>query len=153
MNFNRTGVRKQKNKYGNKKVEADGYKFDSRLEYRYYLHLMALVQKGFIKRFEMQVPFTIFDAYTTSGGRKVPAIVYKADFVVHYPNGKIEVVDTKGVETADFKIKKKLFDYRYDHEIILMAFDNRFGGWITHKEKAKRERELKKQMKEGGRNG
>jgi hypothetical protein len=41
--------------------------------------------------------------YTLPGG-----IVYKADFVVEYPDGREEVEDAKGYRTAVYRLKKRL---------------------------------------------
>lgn len=139
-------VKEKRNKYNNKKVEHDGVKFDSKMERDYYDHLIDLQNKGVISEFIMQKNYTIFDGYTKNGV-KVRPIIYRADFEVHYPDGRIEVIDIKGQPTKDFNIKKKLFEYRYPFELILLTYSNIDGGWITH-EDLKEARKKRKDEKE-----
>ena len=56
----------------------------------------------------------MFDAFIKNG-RKYQSITYIADFVVTYPDGRVEVEDTKGKYTEVFKIKQKLFEARYPY--------------------------------------
>lgn len=49
----------------------------------------------------------------------VNAIKYRADFDITYKDGSRKVVDTKGIKTADFKLKEKMLNYRYP----LMSFE------------------------------
>ena len=47
--------------------------------------------------------------------------MYIANFVVIYPDGHVEVEDTKGKATEVFRIKQKLFEARYpDLEIKVL---------------------------------
>jgi hypothetical protein len=41
------------------------------------------------------------------------SIVYRADFRITYADGHQEIEDIKGMETALFKLKRKLFEYKY----------------------------------------
>lgn len=126
-------IKEKRNKYNNKKVEHDGIKFDSKMERDYYDHLMELQNRGIISEFVMQKDYVIFDGYTKNG-IKVRPIIYRADFEVHYPDGRIEVIDIKGQPTKDFNIKKKLFEYRYPFKLILLTYSKIDGGWITHED-------------------
>lgn len=126
-------IKEKRNKYNNAKVEHDGIKFDSKMERDYYYHLKELEQKGVISEFIIQKDYVIFDGYTKNG-IKVRPIIYRADFEVHYPDGRIEVIDIKGQPTKDFNIKKKLFEYRYPFELILLTYSKIDGGWITHED-------------------
>ena len=45
-------------------------------------------------------------------GENIRAIIYKADFQ-YIENGKTIVEDVKGMETKDFKLKKKILEYKY----------------------------------------
>lgn len=138
----------RKNKYGNKKTEVDGILFDSAVEARYYMHLKGLRDAGIVKRFEMQVTYELQPAFVKDG-KKYHAINYVSDFVLIYDDGRTEVVDVKGMETADFKIKKKLFEFRYPRSTLkLITFSKIDGGWIEldalKKARAKRKREKAK---------
>ena len=59
--------------------------FDSQKEARRYDHLAALEQAGQIRDLRLQVDFTLQEAYTDTGGRRVRAIRYKADFTYYQP--------------------------------------------------------------------
>lgn len=89
-------------KYRNKKTEVDGFTFDSKKEAEYYCHLKLLVKAGRVVTFLRQVPFHL------PGGIK-----YVADFMVFFTTGEIDVIDVKGVKTAEYKIKKKAVEHHY----------------------------------------
>lgn len=133
-------------KYKNKKVALNGIEFDSQIESRYYLYLLEQQKKGIVSEFLMQKEYIIFEGYDKNG-KKVRPIKYKADFEVHYPDGRIEVIDIKGFETKDFNIKKKLFEFRYPFELILLNYSKIDGGWITLEE-LKKARAARKKTKE-----
>ncbi|MCL2215428.1 MAG: DUF1064 domain-containing protein [Defluviitaleaceae bacterium] len=89
-------------KYRNIKTEVDGINFDSRAEARRYGELKMLRQAGEIKGFMLQPSFTL------PGG-----IRYRPDFMVCDMDGTVWVEDVKGMETKEFKIKKKLWEAQY----------------------------------------
>lgn len=103
-------------KYGNKKVIADGIKFDSKHEADIYLKLKTAEKCGAISKLRLQVPFELQEKYTING-RTVRAVKYVADFVFVNKAGEQEVWDAKGVKTDVYKLKKKLFEYKYRTEI------------------------------------
>lgn len=110
-------------KYGSKKVTIDGITFDSKAEGRYYEHLQKLKKSGLIEDFQMQKPFTLLDRFAhPQTGRIVRAITYKADFEVLYTDGRTEVVDIKGFLTPEFKIKAKIFMFRYQIPLKLLKW-------------------------------
>lgn len=100
------------NKFRAKKTTLDGIKFDSKLEAEYYTHLKLLEKAGKISNLQRQVPFELLPAYTDSTGKKIRPIKYKADFVFNRGEEKI-IVDVKGVQTREFKLKWKLLGYKY----------------------------------------
>lgn len=104
------------NKYNNAKTVLDGIKFDSKHEADIYAELKILAKCGEIKDLQLQVPFVLLDPYEING-RKVRAIKYVADFTFLNKQGVREVWDAKGDKTAVYKLKKKLFEYRYRIEI------------------------------------
>ncbi len=115
--------RSTKNKYGNKKVEYDGIVFDSKKEAIRWAELKLEEKAGRIKDLQRQVKFVLIptlretptEKYTRGAkkGQFKPGKVierecaYVADFV-YIENGKIFVEDTKGMETKDYIIKRKL---------------------------------------------
>lgn len=105
------------NKYRNNKVEYDGILFDSKKEAKRYSELKLLERTGRIQNLKRQVPFTLIPRINDQNGKCIQrACKYYADFVYTY-NNKLVVEDTKGVRTAEYKIKKKLM--LYQHNIII----------------------------------
>lgn len=100
------------NKYNNKKVEYDGYKFDSKKEADFYKKLKALQKAGKIKKIEVHPKFELQPSFKKNG-KTYRAINYYADFLVYYSDGITKLYDTKGKRTEVYKIKKKLFEYKY----------------------------------------
>lgn len=104
----------RESKYRAKKTEADGITFDSQREAQYYYELKLRKRAGHIKDFELQPVYVLLDPYKhPETGKRVQGIKYRADFLVTYPDGSQEVIDVKGVRTAEYKLKKKLFESKY----------------------------------------
>ena len=100
------------NKYRAKKTTIDGITFDSKLEGEYYKHLKLLEKAGEISNLQRQVPFELQPAYTDNTGKKIRPIKYVADFV--YTRGdETVIVDVKGVQTHEFKLKWKMLGYKF----------------------------------------
>ena len=146
------------------KTEIDGVIFDSKMEAQYYELLKCMLANEEIKSFELQPKFLLQDKFMIVEGQaifgenpdfakikkktKAPtilAIKYIGDFEVHHHDGSIEIVDTKGIATADFKLKEKMFMMRYPHlKFSVITYDKKEDQWIPYKEYAKRTRERKK---------
>ncbi len=90
----------RRSKYGNKKVTAFGMKFDSKGEYARYLFLKDAEKQGNIINLQCQVAFKI-----DVNGQHI--CKYIADFT-YLVNNVMIVEDFKGIETAIFRLKKKL---------------------------------------------
>jgi len=91
-----------KHKFHAERCQREGVKFASKAERRFYDQLKLLQRSGDVLFFLMQVPF------------RLPAgIVYRADFMVFYADGNCEIIDVKGVETPEFKLKHKLLEETY----------------------------------------
>ncbi len=134
----------KKNRYGNIKTTIDGILFDSRLESRFYEHLKELKAKGEIKEFELQKRFVLLEAFEKNS-EKFRKIEYVADFVVYHHDGLMEVLDTKGVETDVFKIKRKLFEKNYpDLTLQAITFSGIDGGWQLLSDVTKARKKRKK---------
>lgn len=104
-----------KNKYHNKKVIYNGIKFDSKKEMQRYKELELLESTNHICSLELQAKFLLQDGYTNAKGKKIRPIYYIADFYYYdYIDNKWVVEDTKGVRTEVYKLKKKLFEYKYN---------------------------------------
>lgn len=98
-------------KYRNKKTVVDNIKFDSVLEANRYQELKLLQRAKQISNLRLQVPFLLQEGFKKNG-KTHRKIEYIADFV-YEENGQTIVEDTKGMETETFKIKQKLFEYKY----------------------------------------
>lgn len=110
-------MKKRTNKYNNSKVEFHGYTFDSQAELDYYKYLFGREE---IHSIELQPEFILQPAFTNAVGKKILPIKYKADFLVTYRDGTQKVIDIKGFETTDFKLKKKMFEYVHQKELVLI---------------------------------
>ncbi|MBR5660596.1 MAG: DUF1064 domain-containing protein [Bacteroidales bacterium] len=113
-----------RSKYGNRKVEVDGIRFDSKKEAGFYLFLKDGVRKGEISDLRLQVPFELIpaiwedavihlktrDKVVTRCVQK--AVHYVADFVfTETATGKEVVVDVKGgkaTRTPEYRLKRKM---------------------------------------------
>ena len=114
----------QKNKYNAKKVEVDGIVFSSKAESFYYKYLLGLLNEGVVESFEMQKPYTLLDKFPhPKTGKTIRAIKYVPDFEVIYTDGRVEVVDVKGMQTDVFRMKCKLFMFRYQILLVLVKYN------------------------------
>ena len=97
-------------KYGNRRVEIDGMKFDSQKEADFYFsRLLPAWRLGELKLLARQVPFDL------PGGIK-----YVADFVIVGMNGDVDVIDTKSEATKKNRVyinKKKQMASEWGIEI------------------------------------
>ena len=101
----------KQNKYKNKKVEYHGNKFDSKKEGAYYLKLKTMEELGIIRDLKLQVKFELQPSFKFNG-KTIRAINYIADFTYYDENNRYHIVDTKGVKTEIYKIKKKMMQYK-----------------------------------------
>ena len=95
-----------KSKYGAKKTSIDRHVFDSKKEAEYYQELKLKLRAGAIKGFCLQPIFIL-----------APGLKYKADFIVFNEDGTYEIIDVKGFKTKEYKVKKKVFEDKYDLKI------------------------------------
>ncbi len=105
-------------KYHNKKIIVDGIKFDSLKEAKRYNQLKILEKSKEITELRLQVKFELQPSFKKNN-KAIRKIEYIADFV--YYDNKLQqyiVEDTKGYRTEVYKLKKKLFEYKYPHLTI-----------------------------------
>lgn len=98
-------------KYQNKKIIVNGIKFDSKKEANRYYELLLLQKAKIITNLELQPKFLLQDGFKKNG-KTYRRIEYIADFK-YIENGKTIVEDVKGFKTEVFKLKHKLFEYKY----------------------------------------
>jgi hypothetical protein len=148
-------AKKRANKYNAKKVIYDGITFDSKDEGDFYLYLKEQKKAGAIQDFKLQPEFELQPKFTKKGKTWLP-IKYKADFLVFHNDGTTQVIDVKGFETADFKLKKKMFEYKFPESLTLICRAPKYLAprkWIELDELAKVRKERKKQQKGESANG
>jgi hypothetical protein len=112
-----TWTNSPRNKYGNKRVKADGHTFDSQAEYRRYRELKLLVRAGEIIDLEVHPKYLLSeggrDQYT---GKKIRQRIYEADFsYMDAHTGQFCAEDVKGASTQLFRLKWDLVRLRYPH--------------------------------------
>ena len=134
-------------KYGAEKITVDGIRFDSKIEAKYYEHLKDLKAKELIINFELQPQYIIQPKFTNSFGKKIQAIILKADFLIYEIDNTLTVIDIKGMATPEAKLKRKMFWKVYPGEELKWLVWSK-GQWLNFddvaKERAKRKRVAKK---------
>ena len=95
-----------KHKYKAKPTIADGIRFDSKKEARYYEQLKILQKAGDVIFFLRQVPFHL------AGG-----VRYVVDFQEFRKDGTVHFVDVKGYKTSEYTQKKRQVEALYPIEI------------------------------------
>ena len=112
-------------KYHNKKTVADGIKFDSKLEAERYEQLKILERAGVIRDLELQPEYELIPSFRKNG-KTWRRTVYKADFrYIPAEDDSYIIEDVKGsteVITSIFRLKQKLFEYKYpDYTISIVT--------------------------------
>ena len=113
-----------------KKVDADGYKFDSEMEYNYYLILKDRLAKGEIKDLKIH-PFFMLIPEFEKKNKKWKAMHYEADFQF-FDNDKNNerIVDVKGMVLPEFEIHRKMFEYLYPSYHLEVLKYSKTTGWV-----------------------
>jgi hypothetical protein len=91
-------------KYGNKKIELDGVKFDSKLELFCYQQFKSLGLE-----FDFQRTILLQEGFRFKG-KWIRPITMIVDFVLHHDGQKI-YIDTKGFATETSKLKYKMLKF------------------------------------------
>lgn len=100
-------------KYHNQKIIIDGHELDSKKEGKRYSELKLLERAGCIKDLELHPAFLLIPSFKKNG-KTYRKMTYVADFKYYDVNQqKVIVEDTKGYRTEVYKIKKKIFEYKY----------------------------------------
>ena len=101
-------LKHQSNTRGNTRVGV----FDSKAEARRYDELLLLEQAGTITGMVIHPTYELQSAFTDASGTRHKAISYEGDFG-YTEGGRAVVEDVKGYRTETFRIKEKLFRFRY----------------------------------------
>lgn len=103
---------KRANKFGAKRTVVDGITFDSKREAEVYGGLKLLELAGRISGFERQRKFELVVNGEIIGN-------YRCDFafIDHDQDGRLRVIDVKGVVTRDFRRVRKIIKAAYNIEV------------------------------------
>ena len=108
-------------KYHNTKTVADGIKFDSKIEAERYAQLKMMERAGVIRDLELQPEYELIPSFRKDG-KTWRRTVYKADFrYILAEDDSYIIEDVKGstsVITDVFRLKQKLFEYKYPEYTI-----------------------------------
>ena len=112
-------------KYHNKKTVADGIKFDSKLEAERYSQLKMMERARVIRDLQLQPEYELIPSFRKNG-KTWRRTVYKADFrYILAEDDSYIIEDVKGsteVITGVFRLKQKLFEYKYpDYTISIVT--------------------------------
>ena len=112
-------------KYHNTKTVADGIKFDSKLEAERYAQLKMMERAGVIRDLELQPEYELIPSFRKNG-KTWRRTLYKADFrYILAEDDSYIIEDVKGstaVITDVFRLKQKLFEYKYpDYTISIVT--------------------------------
>ena len=148
------------NKFSSKKVSDKKWgEFDSTTEYKYWLHLIDMQEKGLITNLNRQKEFLLVPSFKDSYKNTVRQMVYISDFTFS-KEGKEHIVDVKGSlynTTQEWKVKWKMCKYLYqDYVYEVMVTLN--GKWYNCEDKLEKkeykeivnQNKLKKKSKKGG---
>lgn len=127
-------------KFASKKVADKKYgNFDSTTEYKYWLHLIDMQEKGLITNLDRQKEFLLVPKFKDSYGNTVRQMVYVSD-MTYEKDGKKVCVDVKGSLyniTTESKVKIKMFKYlNQDYRFELIVTLN--GKWYNLEDKTEK---------------
>lgn len=117
-------IEPKENKFHNTPTESGGIKFPSKHEADRFGELMLMLKAGKIRDLRLQVNFTLQEGYTTSEGKRIRPIIYKADFTYYLVKeglcaDEYVVEDTKSkpTKTKTYLMKKKMMLNKFGIEI------------------------------------
>lgn len=107
-----------KSKYNARKTTIDGITFDSAREAKRYQELKLMERAGIIRDLQRQVRYELIPAFDV-GGKHYRPTAYIADFTyTDAKTGKKVVEDVKGMRTDVYRLKAKMFAYKYGVSIL-----------------------------------
>ncbi len=133
---------------GKRKRTFQGQVFDSELELKILKdYLLPLKESGEILEIELQKEYILQPAFTKNGKKNLP-IKYKADYVITFKDGTIEVWDAKGfMIDPQAAMKRKMFDYVYPEITLRWMTISMIDGGLVEYEVAKKARAQRKKEK------
>jgi len=114
---------RMRSKYGSRKVEFSGLRFDSQAEARRWGELLILERMGKIGSLRRQVALELVPGVKLHGARRArPAIRLIVDFSYRLPDGQLVYEDTKGFETPQSLLKRHLAKALHGIDVRLTGF-------------------------------
>ena len=98
-------------KYNNRRVRLDGYIFDSQAEAHHYTELLLRERAGEIHDLRVHPSYLLQPGFKV-GAKPYQPISYVLDFS-YVEVDHIVCEDVKGFATSEFRIKEKLFRFKY----------------------------------------
>lgn len=111
------GTPPKRSKYGAQATVVDGYRFASKLEAALYTTLSVAWRQGELRWFIRQVPFDV-----------APGVRYLADFLAVTKDGRVRVLDAKGMDTPNSRTKRAVVEDRYGIRIETVTREQ-IGSW------------------------
>jgi hypothetical protein len=93
------------NKFNAKRTEFNGRKFDSKFEASVAQELELRKKAKDIKDYDCQFKVEMW-AYDKNG-KQAMKVSHKIDFRIHHNDGSYELLEAKGVETSDWKMRRR----------------------------------------------
>lgn len=124
----------------------DIIRFDSEIEYLYYLELLQKKSEGKVRDINIHQSFVLIPEYTNIDGELIQRMDYECDFFYFdIEKNKQMCVDVKGVEEPEFVLKRKIFDYIYrdKFKITIMKYSKSTGFVEKSEYKKSRKRVMK----------
>jgi hypothetical protein len=117
-------------KYGAKRSTFNGRQFDSKYEAGVAKELEIRKAAGDIKDYECQ--FKIEAWAHRSDGTPAFKVSHKVDFRIHHNDGSYELLEAKGVETTDYRMRRRFLEELWlpdhlDHTYTVVKQSR--GGW------------------------
>ena len=117
------------NKYGARKTEYKGQRYDSKFEAETAHSLEVRKMAGDIKDYETQYKIEAW-AYDKDGNKAIQ-VKHKVDFRILHNDGSYELIESKGVETDDYKWRRKFLEKLWlpehpDHTYTVVKQSSKF---------------------------
>lgn len=114
----------KQNKFGAKRTTAnDGIKRDSKFEASVADELDLRKKAGDILDYDSQYKVEMW-AYDQNG-KQAMKVSHKVDFRIHHKDGSFELYEAKGVETSDYKMRRRWLEtfwlpFNLDHSYTVV---------------------------------
>lgn len=123
------GTTNKSNKYGAKRTEFNGKIYDSKFEAQTAHSLELRKRAGDIKDYDIQ--FLVDVWVYREDGEKAFRVKHKVDFRIHHNDGSFELYEAKGIETDDYKWRRKFVENVFkpmnlDHEYTVIKQNSNY---------------------------